>query len=97
MSELPGVPGARGGERGAPGPLELKLWMTMSHHHECGEPNPGSIQEQQEALTTEPTLESPTMLIIFSPKVLDKNTFSRKPSLSCHSCLSFHSHSIFLA
>lgn len=57
------------------------------HHHECGEPNPGSIQEQQVASTTEPSLES--MLIIFSPKVLDKNTFSRKPFLTLSSTFVF--------
>lgn len=46
----------QGEQKGALGPLELKLWMVVSYTGFYAEPNPSPLQDQQVLRTAEPSL-----------------------------------------
>lgn len=69
LSSYMSVFGACRGQKSTPGPLELELQMTESHHVGAWELNLGLLQEQQVLLTSEPQLQ-PLPFIFCLPLLL---------------------------
>jgi hypothetical protein len=57
------VPGVPGGQKRALDLLAVELWLVVNYHTDAGKLKPGSLQEQQVFLTTEPPLWPPSIRV----------------------------------